>query len=171
MDPHIITTFKKVVENGIGLSSITNGQKLNGERAEYLFRELYDEWNIGYVNDIEDEDSEEFTNRLAGEMFKRNIITHEEATDESFDLEDKKEEMAGEITQEAIDEGNYGFDYYKFNFGDEEAGKLLNRFNLIDDTREVAESVINNDGPANTLSGYDGKQVDLDNGMVMYRTD
>ena len=34
--PHIIPTFKKVVENGLGLSIITNGQKLNGERAEYL---------------------------------------------------------------------------------------------------------------------------------------
>lgn len=33
---HIIDTFKKVIENGIELSIITNGQKLNGERAELL---------------------------------------------------------------------------------------------------------------------------------------
>ena len=36
---------------------------------------------------------------------------------------------------------------------------------------EVAENVVSNDGAANTLSGYDGMQVDLDNGMVMFRTD
>ncbi|MCK4666832.1 hypothetical protein KAU33_08785 [Candidatus Dependentiae bacterium] len=145
-------------------------KSIDAERAESFFRELYDEWNIGYVNDIEDEDSDEFTNRLAGEMFERNLITHEEATDKDFDLEDKKDEMAEEMTQEAIDEGNYGFEYYKFNFGNEEAGKLLNRSNLID-TMEVAENVVSNDGAANTLSGYDGMQVDLDNGMVMFRTD
>lgn len=143
---------------------------LNKEQTEYRFREMYNELNQSYVDDIEDEDNNEFTNRLASEMHERDIITYEEATDEDFDLDDKKEKMVEEMTNEQIADGNYGFDYYKFSFGDVAAGKLLKDWNLVD-TREVADYVVSTDGIGHILSGYDGLQVDLDNEMVMYRTD
>ena len=142
---------------------------INEENAKWRFMEMYNKMNRGYVDGIEDEDNDEFRNRLASEMHERDLITYEEATDEDFDLEDKKEEMVEAMTQESIDEGNYGFDYYRDNFGTEAASKLLKEWCLVD-TREVAKYVVGEDGAANTLSGYDGLQVDLDNGMVMYRT-
>ena len=143
---------------------------LDAEQAEYLFRQIYDESNVGYVDDIEDEDDDEFTNRLAREMYDYDVITYEEATDESFNLEDKKEEMVEKMTDDAINEGNYGYDYYESNFGKEEALKLIIDRGLID-TREAAKDIINQYGIANELARYDSAQVDLSNGMVMFRQD
>ena len=142
---------------------------VDAEDAEDRFREMYNEQNIGYVNDIEDEDDDEFTNRLASEMYERDIITYEEATDEDFNLEDQKETMVDQMTDESIDEGDYGFEYYKTSFGDEQAFELLKDWGIVD-SKSLAEYVVSSDGIGNTLSGYDGKQVDLDNGMVMFRT-
>jgi len=142
---------------------------IDRDSAEHRFREMYDGMNEGYVDGIEDEDDDEFTNRLAREMYERDLIDYEEATDEDFNLEDKKEDMVDEMTKEAIDEGNYGFDYYKSNFGTEQASQLLKDWMIVD-TRKVAEYVVNEDGAGSTLSGYDGLQVDLDNGTVMFRT-
>lgn len=144
-------------------------EHVDAEDAEDRFREMYNKQNTGYVNDIENEDNEEFTNRLASEMYERDIITYEEATDEDFNLEDQKETMVNKMTDESINEGDYGFEYYKYNFSKEQAFELLKDWNIID-SKSLAESVVTSDGIANTLSGYDGRQVNLDNGMVMYRT-
>ena len=142
---------------------------LKPEETESTFREIYDGSNSGYVDGIENEDDDEFTNRLASEMYERDIITYEEATDEDFDLEDKKEEMIDEMTNSAINEGDYGFEYYKSSFGDEDAFKVMNDMNLVD-TRKAAEEIVSQYGASNQLGRYDNKQVELDNGVVMYRT-
>ena len=144
-------------------------EHVDAEDAEERFREMYDGHNTGYVDGIEDEDDNEFTNRLASEMYERDLITYEEATDEDFNLEDQKETMVDQMTQESIDEGDYGFEYYSSNFGKEQAFELLKNWGLVD-SKSLAEYVVSSDGIGNTLSGYDGIQVDLDNGMVMYRT-
>ncbi|MCK5015271.1 MAG: hypothetical protein KAS66_15780, partial [Candidatus Omnitrophica bacterium] len=140
-------------------------EHVDAEDAEERFREMYDGHNTGYVDGIEDEDDNEFTNRLASEMYERDLITYEEATDEDFNLEDQKETMVDQMTQESIDEGDYGFDYYKSNFGEDEAFKLLKNWGLVD-SKSLAEYVVSSDGIGNTLSGYDGMQVELDNEMV-----
>ena len=142
---------------------------VDAEDAEDRFREMYSEQNTGYVEDIESEDNDEFTNRLASEMYERDIITYEEATDEGFNLEDQKETMVEHMTDESINEGDYGFEYYKSSFGKEQAFELLKHWGLID-SKSLAESVVYSDGIGKTLSGYDGRQVDLSNGMVMFRT-
>ena len=142
---------------------------LKPEETESTFREIYDDSNSGYVDDIEDEDDEEFTNRLASEMYERDIITYEEATDEDFDLEDQKETMVDEMTDNAINEGDYGFEYFKSNFGDEEAFKIMNDMSLVN-TKKAAEEIVQQYGIANQLGRYDNRQVNLDNGMVMFRT-
>ena len=168
-DMAIFRVEEDIDENPEWFSPETLMEHVNAVNAEHLFREMYDEQNTGYVDDIESEDNEEYTNRLANEMYERNIITYEEATDKDFNLENQKETMVEQMTDESSDEGNYGFTYYKDNFGDESAHTLLKNWDLVD-TREFAEYLVSSNGIANTLSGYDGMQVDLDNKMVMYRS-
>ena len=38
------------------------------------------------------------------------------------------------------------------------------------DTEEASQAAVDEDGVANFLAGYDGNEVELDNGMIMYRT-
>jgi len=144
--------------------------QIDEEEAEEFFREIYDESNQGYVDDIESESDNEYPNRLRSEMVDRGLITEEEAKDEDFDIEDKKEEFVEKMTDDQIDEGRGGYDYYSFNFGDDEAKKLIIDNNLID-IDEASEDAVSTDGWQHFLSRYDGNSEELDSGKVMWRED
>ncbi len=142
---------------------------MNYVDAENFFTGVYDEWNESYVNDIESEDSDKYANRLIEEMVDNGIVSDEEANEENFDAEDYKQDFINLMTKNQIEEGNDGLDYYIFNFGEEEAFKVVVDNNLID-IESASESAVDTDGVAHFLSSYDGEQIDLSNGHVAYRT-
>jgi len=143
--------------------------QIDDEKAERVFREIYNEWNRSYATDIKDESSNEYTNRLAEELVERGLISEEEGKDEKFDIENKIDEMVEKMTQSQIDEGNGGFEHYKGNIGNDEAKKIIMDNNLID-IDKAAENAIDVDGVAHFLDGYDGSGVDLPSGAVAYGT-
>jgi hypothetical protein len=134
-----------------------------------FFTEVYNDWNIGYVNDIENEDSDKYANRLIEEMVENGIVSSEEAKEDDFDAEDYKNDFVNLRTSESIEEGNDGLDYYIDNFGEEQAFKFVSDNNLID-IDKASEDAVDTDGVAHFLSSYDGEQIDLSNGHVAYRT-
>ena len=142
--------------------------QIDEEKAEDFFTSVYDEWNWGYVNDIETEGDNEYPNRLRAEMEERDLITEKQAQDEKFNIEKFKEDFVDEMTKDQIDEGAGGYTHYKFNFGDEEAKKLLLDNNLID-LDEATSDAIRVDGWQHFLASYDGHSIDLPNGMVIWR--
>ena len=129
---------------------------IDDEACERFFREVYHEWNSSYAYDIENESAfdGDFENRLEQEMSEAGVD----------DVEDFIEQM----TQRQIDEGNGGYEHYKFNFGDDEAKKLLMEHNLLD-LDAAAEDAIDVDGWQHFLSPYDGNSYDLPSGAVYYR--
>jgi hypothetical protein len=134
-----------------------------------FFTEVYNDWNIGYANDIENEDSDEYANRLIEEMVENGIVSSEEAKEDDFDAEDYKNDFVNLRTSESIEEGNDGLDYYINNFGEEQAFKVVSDNNLIN-IDEASKSAIDTDGIGHFLSRYDGEQINLSNGHVAYRT-
>jgi hypothetical protein len=137
--------------------------------AENFFTEVYDEWNEGYVNDIESENSDKYENRLIEEMVDNGIVSDEEVKEGNFNAEDYKQDFVNLMTKNQIEEGNGGLQHYIDNFGDEEAFKLVLDNNLID-IQSASENAVYTDGIAHFLSSYDGEQIDLSNGHVAYRT-
>lgn len=142
--------------------------QMDDDRAEDYFRRIYDEMNQGYVGDIESESDDDYPNRLRSEMVGRNLITEEQAKDEDFEIEDFKEDFIEQMTQDKIDEGRGGYDHYAFNFGEEQAKKLVKDNNLID-IDDATDNAIKTDGWQHFVSSYDGNSTDLPNGMVMWR--
>jgi hypothetical protein len=142
---------------------------IDEDAAENFFRDMYDEMNQGYVNDIENEDSSDYTNRLAEEMLERGLISEEDAKDPDYDLEDHKDEMVEQMTDGQIEEGRGGYDYYESNFGEKEAMNLVIDHGLID-VDAAAQYAVDSDGVAHTLDTYDGSEVDLPSGAVAYGT-
>jgi len=136
--------------------------------GEDFFTGVYNEWNESYANDIESEDSDEYSNRLIEEMVDNGIVSSEEAKEDDFDAEDYKEDFVKLMTSNQIEEGNDGLDYYVSNFGEEQAFKVVSDNNLIN-IDEASESAIDTDGIGHFLSRYDGEQIDLSNGHVAYR--
>ena len=137
-------------------------------KAEDFFTSVYDEWNWSYVNDIESESDNEYPNRLRGEMVNRDLITEKQAQDEEFDIETFKDDFVDEMTKDQIDEGTGGYTHYESNFGEAEAKKLILDNNLID-LDEATENAIAVDGWQHFIARYDGKSIDLPNGMVIWR--
>jgi hypothetical protein len=124
---------------------------------------IFDESNQNYVDDIESEGRSEHHNRLREELLKRGLISEEEADDEKFDLDDAKEKMVDEMTEENMKEG---IDDFRSNYGEEEASKILMRHIDYD---EAAKNAVGVDGVAHFLASYDGQEDEID-GHYIYRT-
>ena len=73
------------------------------------------------------------------------------------------------LTEEKLEEGNDGLDYFISNFGEEYTMKLVIDNNLIDINRASKDAVAT-DGIAHFLSYYDGETLYLSDDCVAYRT-
>lgn len=140
----------------IGLGSTNYWQDfVDEDKAERFFRQVYTEWNESYANDIESESAHgDYENRLEEEM-----------ADWGADDVDEFVEM---MTDSQIDEGEGGITHYRFNFGDEQADKIIIDEDLID-LQAYAEWAVKTDGVAHFLANYDGNELDLAHGALAYR--
>jgi len=141
---------------------------ISEQSAQNIFIEMYNEFNQGYVDDIELETSDEYVNRLAAEMVERGIISEEEGKDKNFDFESKKDEFVEQMTTDQINEGDGGLEHYRFNFGEEEAARIVKENNLIDVNR-AADDAISQDGWQHFISSYDEESSETVNGFVYWR--
>ena len=114
------------------LDSCVDKEWFDGYLEEYYFN---------YINDIRDEESvyEEYETRLDEEMDEAGVETEEEFLDCLID-----------------DAGN-SIDWYIDNFGEEEFKSVCEECDLID-WDSVIEEVISEDGVANSIATYDGKE-------------
>lgn len=146
---------------------------------DYDFEEAYREMEENYVEDIENEYSREFDNRLIEEMYDADILTdddfveyedgkidHETLKDE-VDLNDKKEEFIdylldniSDFREEFIDE-----------FGVDKVLRLVKEGYADVDMDAIVDEVIRWDGRGPSLASYDGEERELDNGLFAYRVD
>jgi len=138
--------------------------------AGNFFRNVYDEWNMGYATDIMTEDDDKYPNRLIAEMVQWGIMDSDEAN--GMDAEEIANDRIGDyvnaLTDDQINQGNDGFDYYIDNFGEEEAFNMAVKNNLFD-IENASEDAVNIDGVAHFISSYDGEEIQLDNGSYAYR--
>lgn len=135
-----------------------------------------------YPSDIRDEDD---GRRLAEEAdlddefedLKEKIDEYEDLDKDTSALEDKLEillDRAEEIVQEKMYDDYYDRldDPYQFFVEDEgmySPRDFWEKFGYAIDIKEAAEDAVNIDGVAHFFASYDGNQVDLDDGSVMYR--
>jgi len=138
--------------------------------AGNFFRNVYDEWNMGYATDIMTEDDDKYPNRLIAEMVQWGIMDSDEANGRDAEeiANDRMSDFVNALTDDQINQGNDGFDYYIDNFGEEEAFDMAVKNNLID-IESASEDAVNMDGVAHFISSYDGEEIALDNGSYAYR--
>lgn len=124
---------------------------MDSESLESFFREVYDESNKSYAEDIETESasSDEFNNRLEEEMAEA-------------DVEDV-DSFVEWMTDRQIDEGNYGMEHYISNFGKEETWRMMeNNIHNFIDFEDMAERAVSADGYAHFLNNYDGSEIEFE---------
>ena len=108
------------------------------------FDEYLEEYYLNYINDIKDEESgyDEYETRLEEEMNDAGVETEEEFLDCLIE-----------------DAGN-SIDWYIDCFGYEEFKSVCEECDLID-WDSVIEEVITEDGVANSIATYDGKEYEV----------
>ena len=72
------------------------------------------------------------------------------------------------LTEEKLDEGNDGLDYFINNFGENETYGMVVDNNLID-IDKASQDAVDIDGIAHFISSYDGRTLYLLNNNVAYR--
>jgi hypothetical protein len=125
---------------------------------------------MGYATDIMTEDDDKYPNRLIAEMVQWGIMDSDEANGRDAEeiANDRMSDYVNALTDDQINQGNDGFDYYIDNFGEEEAFNMAVKNNLID-IEGASEDAVNMDGVAHFISSYDGEEIALDNGSYAYR--
>jgi hypothetical protein len=135
-----------------------------------FFEEALNEMNQSYVDDIESEGDSKYANRLIAELVENGLM---DEADAKYDYaqpmaDDLKSDYVALLTEDKMNEGNDGLDYFIFNFGEEETYTMVRDNNLID-IDEASKDAVNVDGIGHFLSSYDGETLYLSDDCVAYR--
>jgi hypothetical protein len=136
-----------------------------------FFEEALTEMNDSYVQDIESETYKtKYANRLIDELVENGLMDEDDAESENAEelADDLKYDYVTLLTQEKLEEGNDGLDYFINNFGEEETYKMVMDNNLID-IQEASQDAVQTDGIGHFLSSYDGETLYLSDDCVAYR--
>ena len=135
-----------------------------------LFVNDFEMANYQYTNDIKNEKSEKYENRLIEELVANGLISEEEAQTTNFRELDEEftQDYIDLLTSEQIGDDN-GITHFIDNFGENEFFALVYENNLID-VEYASKKAVEIDGVAHFLAGYDGETIYLDNNNVAYRT-
>ena len=134
------------------------------------FYEAYQEMNDSYAEDIQNEEDEEYGNRLNQECIENGLINEDDIVDGEYVGNEDLAELLAEYLTDSIDD--YA-EQFKFDFGDEEFKDAV-RENCKLDIEAIADFIIREDGYGNSLASWDGvtneegdfyifKQDDYDN--------
>ena len=134
------------------------------------FESAMQEYYQSYAEDISNESSDDYNNRLIEESIENGVISEDDLDEdgeykgEYYDLESMfAEDMCG---------NNAGYDcaaeWYRDTVGDEDFKQTVKQYNLID-WDKVAEECVRLDGVAHSLARYDGEENEIDyNGTTYY---
>jgi hypothetical protein len=138
-EEHILSLID---EMGIGVFNPEFAMSyIDTDKVEEYFRQVYDEWNYSYADDIASESaSGEFENRLEEEMAERGVSS--------------RDDFVAQMTQDQIDEGRGGLDHFRSSMGDEEADRLIVEEGLVD-IDKLIDAAIGLDGRGHFLASYD----------------
>jgi hypothetical protein len=135
-----------------------------------FFEEALNEMNQSYVDDIESESDSKYANRLIAELVENGLMDEADAKSDYAQpmADDLKSDYVALLTEDKMNEGNDGLDYFIFNFGEEETYKMVIDNNLID-IDEASKDAVSTDGIGHFLSSYDGETLYLSDDCVAYR--
>jgi len=112
----------------------------------------------GQVTDIESEISTKFDEISAMEKEQENLP------------DEAREKVQEDKYEEIYDELDDPVQYFVEDHGMYTIEDLMDASFISIEEREAAEDAVETDGVAHFLAGYDGNEVELDSGIVMYRT-
>lgn len=132
--------------------------------------------NQSYWDDIADENDSTYQNRQIAELIEKGHLDESDVQDDEgnlLDVDDIDESKINLAVEDAVEKKTEEdlkdpIEYLKEIYGDEDGIKKAMEIGGID-TKEASENAVRTDGVAHFFSSYDGNQVELSDGSVMYR--
>lgn len=159
-----------------GISGFTEyGQEYILENCmdDSWFEDAMRECQESYTEDIKYESNDAYGNRLVAECIEWNIIDDflddfeeseyddiDEYIEDNFDLDELAEEYAEALYNDGMDNYGSAYEWYKFDFGEDEANEMASKYCDID-VQAVSDFCIREDGYGNNLARWDGETIDL----------
>ena len=149
----------------LGLDAVTEETQEyfleNEDFCNYDWKSDMHESNLGYAQDIDSEDgSDGYATRLVEEAVERKVIKDKdcfENEDGELDYEDK-DELAEMLADDMDEDYDSMSEWFESIFGRNWTREVRDTLKDYFDYDAMAEYVVNQDGIANTLARYDGKQ-------------
>lgn len=142
------------------------------------FNDAMKESYESYCEDIANEGSREYENRLVEECYEAGRIDDTDFEEDEFGDPDymrcivPEYELVDRLAEYMCEDYGSGIQWYIDNFGSDQFREMCDHYNLYE-TRAFAKFVVDTDGCAQTLAGYDGNEIEFsynDNTYWMYRT-
>lgn len=164
----------------LGLESFTESFRdwiYNNATDTGWFEDALRESEEYYVEDIEQETygQDKYANRLIEELVDAGILDEDDLVPEDEEDEDSLltydgdlDALKEEYVDYLVDRAGDPVEYYVDNFGYDSMKEVVESNNLID-WDLVADQCIEEDGIAHNLSTWDGKELDLGDGLFAYR--
>jgi len=168
-DNAVIDEIENVFDD-MGLESFSkNFQReiINNYTDSSWFDEYMKSSSKSYAEDIQDESSEKFDNRLVEEMYEYDILTDDDfELDEDGDIDYQMlkdnidtDDLIDEFVNKMNENYDDGIDWYIDNFGKEEMSDVAQKHGSFD-YEAIAEVAANLDGRGHFLNPYDGDEED-----------
>lgn len=120
-------------------------------------------FDMNRLQEIMDEDIENYVNEFTEDELDEYCDTYH------IDPEDKDDDEKRSLLMEAMTESyDSPVQYFRDMFGEKEFSDFIVEQGLLD-VDAIAEEVVRVDGCANSLAGYDSKEIDLGNDLYAYR--
>ena len=148
-----------VFETPDGSYLVTNGDDAY-DRAVYSAEEIISD--LGPYGAIQNEYIEYWLEDVVNEDEIDEIL------EEEIDYLESEDEEGADSVREIAESGTI---YDKINYLEDMGFNFKNRDTEIFDYHKLAEKCVDEDGPAHYLATYDGKEIDLGNGLYAYKVD
>ena len=153
------STDGSVFETPDGSYLVTNGDDAY-DRAVYSAEEIISD--LGPYGAIQNEYIEYWLEDVVNEDEIDEIL------EEEIDYLESEDEEGADSVREIAESGTI---YDKINYLEDMGFNFKNRDTEIFDYHKLAEKCVDEDGPAHYLATYDGKEIDLGNGLYAYKVD
>lgn len=132
------------------------------------FDEALEEDTNFYVDDLSDDEVvEEAINY--GVIDEDDAYVEDEDGNQEINPDLDIEDLGEKLVDELIDREPDAYSWYIYNFGENSVRDLINDGTLRLNYQAIADEVMTWDGRGQSLSSYDGEEIELENGLYAYR--
>lgn len=136
------------------------------------FKDWFYEDYISYAEDIEHESDSEYGNRLNAECIENGVISEDDIVDGEYTGDEDLYSLLATALVDDIENSSTSFsEEFKFQLGDDSLKQVLKENPDLIDLDAIVDEAIQWDDYGHFISSWDGKTIELDNGLYAYKQD